>query len=149
PNNKGILIANDEHTAVVTAIAQDHSSDVYLLDKTTNSILRTVHFPNDVVMAVVSGGTAYIYNDKLGYFLDARTGEFKKDIFTIDNYGGLSGSDRPILPDTSSGNWYVETSAVISSWGVDGSVLSRPYFVLNAIARGCFVNGQTGEITKL
>jgi hypothetical protein len=154
PDNKGvgILVTGDEHTAVVATITQNqppYPSNVYLVDKSSNRILWATQFPNDEVMAVVSDGIAYIYNDKLGYFLDARTGEFKKRIFTIDNYGGLSQSDRPILPDTSGSNWYVETSAVISSWNMDGSVHSRPYLILNAIARGCFVNGKTGEITKL
>ena len=49
--------------------------------------------------------------------MDERTGELHDSILTIDNYGGLSETDRPIIGHTSSGNWYFETTAVVSSWG--------------------------------
>lgn len=147
----GILVADDAETAVVAAIAPTppYPSEIYILDKADNHILQTLDFPNDVIMGAVDEGIVYLYNDKLGAVLDARTGAFKHNFSLIDNYGGLSQSDRPMLMGTSDGSWYVETSAVISSWGADGSVRSRPHIVLNAVARSCFINGQTGEVTEL
>jgi hypothetical protein len=147
----GILVAGDAETAVVTQIAPTppYPSEVYIVNKNNNHIVSKLDFPNDAIMAAVDGGIVYLYNDKLGALLDARTGAFQENILLIDNYGGLSQTDRPILMGASDGNWYVETGAVISSWGVDGSVHSRPHISLNAVARSCFVNGQTGEVTKL
>lgn len=147
----GILVASDAETAVVATLAETppYPSKVYLVAKRDNHIVQTLDFPNDTIMAAVDGGIVHLYNDKLGALLDAHTGAFKENILLIDNYGGLSESDRPILMGTSDGNWYVETSAIISSWGVDGSVRSRPQMYLNAVARSCFVNGQTGEVTNL
>ncbi|HUP28101.1 MAG TPA: hypothetical protein VM409_06670, partial [Chloroflexia bacterium] len=94
-------------------------------------------------------GTIYNYNDKLGYLINEHTGENEENIFLIDNYGGLTESDRPLLPGTSSGKWYVETSAVVSSWSTSGKVKSRPHLKMNGIARGCYVSGTTGEVTHL
>jgi hypothetical protein len=77
-----------------------------------------------------------------------RRSEKIKNILVIDNYGGLSESDRPILMGTSSGHWYMETAAVISSWQVDGSVRSRPHLTFNGIVQGCFISGSTGRVTR-
>jgi hypothetical protein len=100
-------------------------------------------------MASIDDGILYLYNDKLGYPIDERTGEFEHNILLIDNYGGLSGSDRPLLPNDSSGNWYFETSAVVSSWNTNGTVRSRPHLTMNGIARGCYVSGATGQVIPL
>jgi hypothetical protein len=148
----GIVVARDDQTSVVAVIAQDETpptSQVYVVDEDRQQILWTASFPNDAVMAAISERIVYLYNDKLGYFLDANTGDYKDNVLVIDNYGGLSQTDRPILMGTSDGNWYVETSAVISSWEVNGTVHSRPFLILNAIANGCYVDGQTGVVTRL
>ena len=148
----GILVAENQGTAIVATLTSrpPNPSNVYVVDTKADRILHTLTFPNDTIMAAVDGGIAYIYNDKLGYWIDARTGAFRKNIFVIDNYGGLSQSDRPVFAESSTARMrYVETSAVISSWGVDGSVRSRPFIFLNTIARGCYVNGATGSVIKL
>jgi len=148
----GILVAEGEGVAVVAVISDAplHPSGVYVVDTSAKRVLNALSFPNDVIMAAVDDGIVHIYNDKIGYSIDARTGEFTKNILLTDNYGGLSQRDRPILADMSGGNaWYVETSAIISLWDIDGSVYSRRQMFFNAIARGCFVNGRSGEVTKL
>jgi hypothetical protein len=43
----------------------------------------------------------------------------------------------------------METAAVISSWSVDGTVRSRPLLTMSGIARGCFISGDTREVTPL
>ncbi len=148
----GVLITSDAHSAVMAMIDYQHPpfpSAVFLVNKSDNKIIQSMRFKNDVIGATIDDDTLYIYNDKLGYFIDARTGELEKNFLTVDNYGGLSESDRPIVSRASSGHWYMETSAVISSWNVDGTVKSRPHLTLNGIALGCFISGDTHDVTRL
>lgn len=148
----GVLIASDSQSAVVVIIDSSQPpfpSTLYLVNQSDTKIIQTMRFGNDVVSATIDEGILYIYNDKLGYLLDAHTGEFEEDFLLIDNYGGLSETDRPILSRASSGHWYMETTAVISSWNVDGNVRSRPHLTFNGIALGCFISGDTQEVTQL
>jgi hypothetical protein len=148
----GVFIAGSEQTAVVAMIdytKAPYPSTVYVVNKSDNGILRRMDFADDTIIATIDSGIVYLYNDKLGYFIDARTGAFEKNIILIDNYGGLSGSDRPVLPGASEGRRYLETSAVISSWSTDGTVRSRARLTMNALAYNCFVNGETGEIVEI
>ena len=149
---RGILLAESAGSAVAVTIDGDRppfASTTYLIRKSDNAIYGRMHFNNDVVMASIDAGTMYIYNDKLGYLIDERTGKFEENILLIDNYGGLSETDRPIISRASSGNWYVETTAVVSSWNIDGTVKSRPHLTMNGIARGCYISGTTGKVTPL
>jgi hypothetical protein len=148
----GILITSDAQTAVVAMIDPNgppFPSTVFLVNKSDNTIIRSMRFANDVISAMIDEGIVYIYNDKLGYLIGAYTGEFEDNFLLIDNYGGLTESDRPFISRASSGHWYMETSAVISSWNVDGTVKSRPHLTFNGIARGCFISGDTHDVTKL
>ncbi len=146
------LITSDTQSAVVAQIDYKHPpfpSTVFLVNKGDNKIIQSMQFKNDVISATIDGDTLQIYNDKLGYLIDARTGELEKNLLLVDNYGGLSESDRPIISRASSGHWYMETTVVISSWNVDGTVKSRPHLTLNGIALGCFVSGDSREVTQL
>ena len=148
----GVLLASDAESAVVVLVDPDQPpfpSDVYLIDRGNDKVVLGIRFNNDVVSATIEQGTLYLYNDKLGYLLDARTGEMEQDFLLIDNYGGLSETDRPIISRASSGHWYMETTAVISSWNLDGTMRSRPNMTLNGIARGCFIDGATNVVTPL
>jgi len=152
----GVLVAGSEETAVVAMIDRTrmpYPGTVYIVNRTNNRTnnrtLRRMDFPDDTIIATVDSGIVYLYNDKLGYILDARTGGPVGKFLVIDNYGGLNADDRPILTDASKKRGYLETSAVISSWNNDGTVRSRPRLVMNAIAYNCFVNGTTGEIARI
>jgi hypothetical protein len=150
--SNGTLITSDAQTAVVAVIEANDPpfpSTVFLVNKTDNNIIQSMRFNNDVISAAIDEGIVYIYNDKLGYLVDARTGEFEENFLLIDNYGGLTETDRPIISRASSGHWYMETTAVISSWNVDGSVKSRPHLTFNGIALGCFISGYTHDVTEL
>jgi hypothetical protein len=155
PSNAGVgvLITGNAQFALVAVIDYKQPpfpSTVFLVNKSADRIIKSMDFNNDIISAAIEGDTLYIYNDKIGYFIDARTGELENDLLTIDNYGGLSESENPILlSPTSSGHWYYETSAVITSWGVDGSVKSRRHLTLNGIALGCFVYGDSHNVTVL
>lgn len=153
PNGKGgILLAENTESVLAITIDGDRSpfaSTVYLIRKSDNVILGRMSFNNDVVMASIATGTVYLYNDKLGYLIDEHTGQFEDNILLIDNYGGLTETDRPVIGHASSGNWYFETTAVVSSWSTDGTVKSRTHLKMNGIARGCYVSGATGEVIPL
>jgi hypothetical protein len=153
PDGKeGVLLAQSAESVFATTIDGDSppfASTGYLIRKGDGAVLQRMPFNNDVVMASVDGGTVYVYNDKLGYLLDERTGEFVHNILLIDNYGGLTGADKPIIGQGSSGSWYFETTAVLSNWRTDGSVRSRPHLTMNGIALGCYVAGATGEVIPL
>jgi hypothetical protein len=148
----GVLIARDERTVVVAMIdytCAPYPSTVYIADERDNRILRRLDFPDDIVVAAIEGGTVVLYNDKLGYLIDARTGTDEATFLVIDNYGGLSATDRPVLAGASGGRRYLETSAVISSWSIDGTVRSRSRLMMNGIACTWFVNGTNGEILEI
>jgi hypothetical protein len=148
----GILLVSDAESAVVGMIDGDHppfAGSVFLVSKNDNKVLLGMGFNNDVISAAIDGGVVYIFNDKLGYLIDARTGEFQEHFLIIDNYGGLSQSDRPFISRASDGHWYMETTAVISSWNIDGTVKSRPDLTFNGIALGCFISGDTSDVTEL
>lgn len=153
PDGKGtaILLSRSDGTAVVAAVANSpaHPSNVYIIDTGADRVLNVIPFPNDVIMAGLSGGIIYLYNDKLGYFFDARTGTFEKNLLVADNYGGLSNSDRPVIGQSGGNTWYIETTAVVTSVERNGSIHSLVHVVFDAIARGCFVDGKTGSITRL
>jgi hypothetical protein len=148
----GVLIAGDEQTAVVAMIdftQAPYPGSVFVVNRSDTRILRRMDFADDTLSAAIDSGIVYLYHDKQGYFIDARTGAPEKTIITIDNYGGLSAGDRPVLPGSSEGRRYLETSAVISSWSTDGTVRSRSHLTMNGIAYHCFVNGTTGEIVAI
>jgi hypothetical protein len=148
----GVLITGNEQTAVVAMIdytKAPYPSTVYIVNLSDNRILRRTDFADNTIIATIDNGIVYLYNDKLGYRINARTGASEKTFLLIDNYGGLSGSDRPVLNGASDGRRYLETTAVISSWSTDGTVRSRPHLTMNGIAYNCFVNRKTGEIVEI
>jgi hypothetical protein len=145
-------MASDSESAVVAMIDGDQPSfpgTLFLVNKKSNKVLQRMQFGNDILSAAIADGIVYIYNDKLGYLIDAHTGEFQETILIIDNYGGLTQTDRPFISRASDGHWYMETTAVISSWNIDGTVKSRPHLTFNGIALGCFISGNTGEVMRL
>ena len=148
----GVLIAGSEQTAVIAMIGYTkapYPTTIYVVNRSDSRILQRMNFADDTIIATIDSGIVYLYNDKSGYRINARTGAFEKTILLIDNYGGLSGSDRPLLPGNSEGRRYLETSAVISSWSTDGTVRSRLHLTMNGIAYNCFVNGETGGIVEI
>lgn len=160
----GILMIDDQETAVVARVSANppsgvnHPPDakqplfptqVFIVHKPGNKILQSLTFQNDIVSAAIGPGLVYIFNDKLGFLFDAHTGNLEENFLTLDNYGGLSPTDRPfLLSNASTGHWYLETTAVISSWNIHGRVVSRPHLTFNGIAFGCFISGSTREVIR-
>lgn len=148
-----MLVTSDARSALLAAIDfrnPPFPSTVYLVRKSDNHILWNAHFANDIIAAEIDDGTLYIYNDKLGFWIDLRTGLPERKILTIDNYGGISQSDRPVIASAAStGRWYMETSATISSWNQDGSVVPRRRLIFNATAFNCYISGATRGVEQL
>ena len=86
----GILISESAESVLAVTIDGDRvpfASTAYLVRKSDNEILGQMRFNNDVVIASFDMGTVYIYNDKLGYLVDERTGNFEENILLIDRGG--------------------------------------------------------------
>jgi hypothetical protein len=148
----GVLLAGNEQTAVVAMIDYTNApypGTVFVVNRSDTRILRRMDFADNTLIATIDSGIVYLYHDKMGYLINARTGAPEETFLKIDNYGGLSGSDRPVLAGASEGRRYLETSSVISSWSTDGTVRSRPHLTMNGIAYNCLVNGETGEIVEI
>lgn len=148
----GVLVAGSEQTAVIAVIdytRAPYPTTVHIVNRTDNLTLRRMEFSDDTIIAAVDSGIVYLYHDKMGYFLNARTGEPERKFLLIDNYGGLSDSENPVFPGVSGERRYLETTAVISSWSTDGTVRSRSRLTMNGIAYNCFVNGTSGEIVQI
>ena len=147
------LITGDADKLVVADIdfsKPPFPSTVYLVRKNDNKVLWSRHFGNNIVSATISGKTLYFYNDKLGYWIDIDTGFPEKSFLTLDNFGGLSASDRPIaVTNVSTGRKYLETSAIISRIRADGLITLLLHVTFNSVALGCFIDGETKEISQL
>ncbi len=96
----GVQVAGNEQTAVVAVIDSTkapYPGSVYVVNRSDNRTLRRMDFPDDTIAATIDSGIVYLYHDKLGYLINARTGAPEETFLKIDNYGGLSASDRPLL----------------------------------------------------
>ena len=77
------------------------SGTAYLLKLPGRSVLWQQPFASGEISAVLQSGTAYVFDDKIGYFLDTATGDAQRHIVESDNYRGLftSGSARRVQTD--------------------------------------------------
>jgi hypothetical protein len=134
----GILIDSDERTAVVATLDVErpsHPSTVFIIRKESRHVLWQMDFPDDNIAVSMDGGTVYVFNKGLGYFVNELTGEGENYFLTMDTYGT---NDRG----------YFETTGIISSWDRDGSVKSLPRLAFRGIAHGCYVSAD-GKLIRL
>ncbi len=132
----GTLITSDKKSAVVAITDYDHlpfDSTVFLINKSSNKIIQSLQFNNDIIGAAIDDGVLYIFNDKIGYIIDTDDGEFVKKIFSIDNYRGIYISNN---------NTYMQTTLEISVLNNDGSVLSHRQMNMSCIAYGCLISSS-------
>jgi hypothetical protein len=133
----GTLITSDKKSAVVVMTDYTHlpfESTVFLINKSNNKVIQSLKFNNDIIGAAIDDGVFYIFNDKIGYFIDTDDGELVKNIFTIDNYRGIY---------TSNDHMYMQTTLEISALNTDGSVLSHRRMNMSCIAYGCLISPST------
>jgi len=128
----GTLLVSDAQSAVVVTAnygGTPFSSTVYVINKSSNQIVRSLTFSNDIIDATINDGSLYLFNDKLGYFLNATTGELLPFLVKADNYRGLYTSGDP--------RW-LQTSFEMSAIRSDGSLISHLKLHFTNIAFGCF-----------
>jgi hypothetical protein len=75
-------------------------------------------------------GVAYVFDDKIGYFLDTTTGEVQRHVVESDSYRGLLTSD---------GTRRVQTDMVYSAIGPGASWTLHLHMDFAVIADGCVV----------
>jgi len=107
------------------------SGAAYLLNLPARSVLWQQSFVSGEISAALQSGSAYIFDDKIGYFLSAATGEVEHHIVESDNYRGLFTSD---------GMRRVQTDMVYSAVGTAPSVTMYLHLVFDVIADGCVVS---------
>ncbi len=119
------LVAADSDAEVVFG-----SGTAYLLKLPGRSILWQQSFASGEISAALQSGTAYVFDDKIGYFLNATTGEVQRHIVESDNYRGLftSGSARR-----------VQTDMVYSALGPGASLTLHLNLDFAVIADGCVI----------
>ena len=109
-----------------------HLTVLYFLSiKSSNKIIQSLQFNNDIIGAAIDDGVLYIFNDKIGYIIHTDDGEFVKKIFSIDNYRGIYISNN---------NTDMQTTLEISVLNNDGSVLSHRQMNMSCIAYGCLIS---------
>ena len=134
----GILVATSPRTAVVAAIdygRPPHASTLFVIHKESGRVLWQTNFPDDNIAVSMDGGTVYLFNTGIGFFVNELTGEREDYFLTMDTYGT---NDRG----------YFETTGIISTWNRNGKVKSLPRLSFNGIVRGCYISAD-GHVTSL
>jgi hypothetical protein len=129
----GTLLTSDATSTVVVMADYGKSpltSTAFLIRKSDNTILWQATFNNDIVDAAFTGGMLYLYNDKIGYFIDENTGEPAHFLFTFDNYRGVYASG---------GTQYIQTDLELSGLRADGTFVSHLRTDMKSIAFGCLI----------
>ncbi len=138
----GKLLTSDNNSDVVVISDYDHlpyPSTVYLVNKSSNKVIRSLNFDNDIIAAAIDQGTLNLFNDKIGYYINTENGEFVNTIVRLDNYRGLFASDN---------NTYMQTTFETSVLNADGSVDFHRQMYMNCTALGYFISGSTGQIIQ-
>ena len=119
------LVASDSDAEVVFG-----SDTAYLVRLPGRSVLWEQSFASGEISAALQSGTAYVFDDKIGYFLNTTTGEVQRRIVESDNYRGLftSGSARQ-----------VQTDMVYSALGPGTSLTLHLHLDFAVIADGCVI----------
>ncbi len=138
----GKLLTDDNTSAVVVMSDYDHipyPSTVYLVNKSSNKVIQSLNFDNDIIAAAFDQGTLNLFNDKIGYYINTENGEFVNTIVRLDNYRGLFTSDN---------HTYMQTTFETSVLNADGSVDLHRQMYMNCTALGYFISGSTGQIIQ-
>ncbi|MGH7764938.1 MAG: hypothetical protein ACREOM_11060 [Candidatus Dormibacteraceae bacterium] len=106
------------------------SGTAYLLKLPTQSVLWQQSFASGEISAALQSGIAYVFDDKIGYFLSATTGEIQPHIVESDNYRGLFTSD---------GKRWVQTDMLYSAIEPGAKLILHRHLDFAVIADGCVV----------
>jgi hypothetical protein len=129
----GVLLTGDAQTAVAMVASYGQTpftADVYIVSKTRSNVLQRFRFTNDVLAATIHAGRIYLFNDKIGYFMDAASGQTVHTSVESDNYRGLF---------LSNGVRHVQSDFVFSALGPGRNVVFNLHLKFAVIAYGCVI----------
>jgi hypothetical protein len=126
----GTLLASgaDTNVVIVTDPGQTPAMAAYIVDVRAGKVIGHLGIASEAVVAAIRDGVVYLFDDKIGYMIDASTGEPVHRLIETDNYRGLyvSGAAR-----------YLQTDAEIST--IFGrSLFSFQHLDFAGIASGCY-----------
>jgi hypothetical protein len=126
----GTLLASgaDTNVVIVTDPGQTPALTAYIVDMRAGKVIEHLGIASEAVVAAISDGVVYLFDDKIGYMIDASTGERVHRLIETDNYRGLyfSGADR-----------YLQTDAEIATL-FGRSLFSYQHLDFTGIASGCY-----------
>jgi hypothetical protein len=127
----GTLLASgaDTNVVIVTDPGRTPAMTAYIVDTSAGTVLGQLGIASEVVVAAIRDGVVYLFDDKIGYMIDASTGERVHRLIETDNYRGLY---------VSGGDGFLQTDAEISTL-FGRSLFSFQHLDFTGIASGCFV----------
>ena len=121
----------------VALVAADSSAEVafgsdtaYLLKLPERSVLWEQPFASGEISAAFQSGTAFVFDDTIGYFLSESTGEIQPHVIESDNYRGLL---------TSNGGRQVQTDMIYSWITQGGGVELFRHLDFAVLTSGCVI----------
>jgi len=127
----GTLLASgaDTNVVIVTDPGRTPAMTAYIVDTSAGTVLGQLGIASEVVVAAIRDGVVYLFDDKIGYMIDASTGERVHRLIETDNYRGLyvSGAAR-----------YLQMDAEIATL-FGRSLFSYQHLDFTGIAAGCYV----------
>ena len=127
----GTVIAADGPTSVVVVPALDGRTaggSVHVLRG--RDAIFSLPIASRAVAAGIADGRVYVFDDKIGHFLDATTGAPLPRVFTVDNYRGLYTSD---------GVDFVQTTFEVGFVGLPGVPFMARGMPFAAVVDGCLL----------
>jgi hypothetical protein len=99
----GTLLASgaDTNVVVVADPCGTPTLTAYLVDRRAGKVIDRIGIASEAVVASINDGVMYLFDDKIGYMIDASTGEPVHRLIETDNYRGLyvPGADRYLQTD--------------------------------------------------
>jgi hypothetical protein len=125
-----LLVENAEIATIVIANygQSPFYTHVYVVNRHTKQVASSFDFATNVIDAGFDDKTLYLFNDKLGHFVSAMTGESIHYVVTSDNYRGLYEPNR------------VQSDLTISGITTDHTFIFRHYMHMSNIVHGCYLS---------
>jgi hypothetical protein len=126
----GTLLASGAETnvVIVTTPGRTPALTAFIVDTRAGKVIERFGIASEAVVAAIRDGVVYLFDDKIGYMIDAATGERVQRLIETDNYRGLylSGPDR-----------YLQMDAEIAIL-FGPSLFSHQHLDFTGIASGCY-----------
>ncbi len=127
----GVVLAADDAALIAAVPAADGGTaggTIHLV--ADDRVVFTAPVAGRAAAGGVRDGRAYLFDDKIGYFLDATTGEPIPRLFTIDNYRGLY---------MAAGVEHVQTDFEVAFIGAPGAPITARQMPFGAVVDGCLL----------